>query len=170
MDGKHVTLQAPIGSGSDYYNYKGTFSIVFFAVVNANYNFTYVNVGCQGRLSDGGVFAKTELANRIEQKLLDVPESKLLPGRRHANIPVPFMFIADDAFPLKPNIMKRFPGNFDKGSRERIFNGRHSRGRRVVENAFGILSVVFRVIRKPLLLESIRRRKLYWLVLTYTTF
>lgn len=50
--------------------------------------------------------------------------------------------------------MKPFQGEPARGSQERIFNYRLSRARSVVENAFGILSSVFRVLRKPLLLES----------------
>jgi hypothetical protein len=37
MDGKHVVLQAPINSGSEFYNYKHFFSIVLFAIVDAPY-------------------------------------------------------------------------------------------------------------------------------------
>lgn len=51
--GKHVQLQAPVGTGSDFFNYKSTFSIVL--VVDADYNFLYADVGCQGRFSDGRV-------------------------------------------------------------------------------------------------------------------
>ncbi|CAH1115660.1 unnamed protein product [Psylliodes chrysocephalus] len=38
MDGKHVMLQAPINSSREYYNYKSFFSIVLFALIDANYN------------------------------------------------------------------------------------------------------------------------------------
>lgn len=150
MDGKHIMLQAPINTGSDFFNYKGFFSIVLLAIVDANYCFTYVSVGCQGRLSDGGVFDNCALKKLLETNNLNLPQASCLPG---SNFPFPYVLVADDAFPLMPNLMKIYPGLHDKGSIERIYNYRHCRARRVVENVFGILSVVFRVLRKPLLLE-----------------
>jgi len=50
------------------------FSIVLFALVDANYNFMFVDVGCQGRISDGGVFANTELYNKLEAISLCLPQ------------------------------------------------------------------------------------------------
>jgi hypothetical protein len=38
IDGKHVVLQCPRKSASEYFNYKNAFSIVLFALVDANYN------------------------------------------------------------------------------------------------------------------------------------
>lgn len=67
IDCKHVVIQSPIHSGSEFINYKGTFSVVLFALVDANYNFLYANIGCQGRISDGGVFKNTALNKSIEQ-------------------------------------------------------------------------------------------------------
>lgn len=49
--------------------------------------------------------------------------------------------------------MRPYEGNPEKGSKEIIFNYRLSRARRVVENAFAVLSSVYRVLRKPILLE-----------------
>ena len=37
IDGKHIMLQAPINSGSTFYNYNGTYSVVLLAVCDANY-------------------------------------------------------------------------------------------------------------------------------------
>ncbi|XP_050501018.1 uncharacterized protein LOC126880978 [Diabrotica virgifera virgifera] len=150
MDGKHISIQAPINSGTDFFNYKSFFSIVLFAVVDANYNFIYANVGCQGRISDGGVFNDSYFKECLEENTLNLPPACSLLGR---STDVPFVFVADDAFPLSTNIMKPFAGHQEKGSKNRIFNYRLSRARRVSENAFGILSAVFRVLRRPMLLE-----------------
>lgn len=150
MDGKHVQIQAPISSGSNYFNYKSTFSIVLFALVDADYNFLYADIGCQGRISDGGVFRNTTLFKKLEENSLNLPNPDVLPGGHNR---IPYVFVADEAFPLKDNILKPYPGSHQKGSPKRVFNYRLSRARRIVENVFGILSAVFRVLRKPMLLE-----------------
>ena len=67
MDGKHVMLQAPMNSGPKYYNYKHYFSIVLFALVDADYNFLYINVGCQGRISDSGVLKNCKLYKNLKR-------------------------------------------------------------------------------------------------------
>jgi hypothetical protein len=40
---------------------KNTLSIVLFALVDVNYEFMFVDAGCQGRIADSGVFTNTEL-------------------------------------------------------------------------------------------------------------
>lgn len=150
IDGKHIMIQLPINSGSEFINYKGTFSVVLMALVDANYCFLYTNIGCQGRISDGGVFRNTSLFKKIEENKLMLPPDQPLPSNE---LPIPYIFVADDAFAFSPRIMKPYSGTFHKGCTERAFNYRLSRARRVVENVFGIMSSVFRVLRKPMLLE-----------------
>ncbi len=150
LDGKHVVLKAPINSGTEFFNYKSTFSIVLFALVDGNYNFMFVDVGSQGRISDGGIFQSTELYRKMNDKTLNLPLPEELPG---CCMELPYFFAGDSAFAASENLMKPYPGDFPRGSQQRIFNYRLSQGRRVVENAFGISSSVFRVLRTPLLLE-----------------
>lgn len=49
--------------------------------------------------------------------------------------------------------MKPYAGIGRQGSKERIFNYRLSRARRVVGNVFVIQCSVFRVLRRPMLLQ-----------------
>uniref|UniRef100_A0A671R801 DDE Tnp4 domain-containing protein n=1 Tax=Sinocyclocheilus anshuiensis TaxID=1608454 RepID=A0A671R801_9TELE len=125
IDGKHVVLQAPPNSGSLYLNYKGTHSIVLLALVDAHYPFRVIDVGAFGRNSDGGVFSR---ARPIWLK--GSPE-----------------FGVDSAFSLQKHLMRPFPGQ-QLTTEKRVYNYRLSRARRVVENAFGILSNQWRVYRR----------------------
>lgn len=150
LDGKHVTIQSPMNSGTEFYNYKKFFSVVLMALVDAQYCFIFADCGCQGRLSDGAVFKNTKLFKMIENDELNFPPPDILHGQ---NEEMPYIFVADDAFSLSPRILKPYAGELLKGSKERVFNYRLSRARRTVENAFGIMASVFRVLRKPMLLE-----------------
>lgn len=120
------------------------------AVVDANYNFIYTNVGCQGRISDGGVFNSTFFKKCLDDNMLHLPPSRPLP---QLSLSIPYVFVGDEAFQLTPNLMKPFSGCHDKRTAKRIFNYRLSRARRVSENAFGVMSSTFRVFRKPILLN-----------------
>lgn len=47
--------------------------------------------------SDGGVFQNCSLSNALGTNSLNIPKPKPLPG---GDKPVPFVVVADDAFPL----------------------------------------------------------------------
>lgn len=150
LDGKHILIQSPTHSGSEFGNYKGTFSVVLIALVDANYRFIFVDVGCQGRISDGDIFRNATLFKRLNENQLMLPPDQPLPSER---LPIPYVFVGDNVFTLSSHLMTPYPGTYDKGSVDGIFNSRLLRVHRLVENVFGIMASVFRVFRKPMLLE-----------------
>lgn len=59
----------------NFFNYKGSFSIVLLAVVDHDYCFRYLDVGANGRCSDGGIFRNSSLKLAIENDFLNLPEN-----------------------------------------------------------------------------------------------
>ena len=114
-----------------FFNYKGQHRVVLMAVADYSYCFTYIYVGCNGIVSDGGVFQNCSLYPALENGLL--PEGYCLVG--------------DDAFPLKTYLIKPY-NSVPLTKEEKIFNYRLSRARRIVENIFGILVSRFRIFEK----------------------
>lgn len=142
IDGKHVKITKPPNSGSYFYNYKNTFSVVLMAIVNAKCEFLMVQIGTNGRVSDGGVYANTKFSQELAEKKLHIPEASPLPG---TSDPVPYVLVGDDAFPLLDNIMKPY-SHANLSKEQQIYNYRVSRARNVVERTFGILSSRFRIL------------------------
>ena len=158
-DGKHIPILHPKNSGSDYYNYKGFFSIVLLAIVDFDYKFLFVDVGCQGRISDGGVYRNSAFYKAIENKSLNLPDPLPLPKSENprwmfnqSDEAIPYVFVADDAFLLGKHCMKPFPQS-NLSDRKRIFNYRLSRMRRISENFFEIWGKTFRVFTTTMALE-----------------
>jgi len=150
VDGKHVAIKKPPGSGSYYFNYKKFFSIVLMAAANSNYEFIFADVGVNGRVSDGGVISHTKFGKMMDKQDIAVPPPKEI--CENDVIPIPYVFLGDDAFPLTENFMKPYPGR-DLDKEKSIFNYRLSRARRVIENVFGILVSRFGVFHRPIQLS-----------------
>ncbi|XP_046960707.1 protein ANTAGONIST OF LIKE HETEROCHROMATIN PROTEIN 1-like [Vanessa cardui] len=148
VDGKHISIKCPPHSGSQYFNYKHFHSVVLLAVVDANKKFIIIDIGSMGRFSDGGIFSDSAFGRRLQNNELNLPSDQpLLQG----GTAIPYVFIGDQAFPLQKHFMRPYPQSACRNSREkRNFNYRLSRARNVVENAFGILSMRFRIFRRPL--------------------
>lgn len=159
MDGKHIHIQNP--GGSTYNNYLGYHSIILLAVVDARYRFLFVDVGANGRAGDAGVYQDSSIATALKKITIGMPADTSLPGR---TAEIPFFNVCDDAFPLKPYLMKPYPFSkvmnslYDETEEEerrkqRIFDYRLSRARRISENVFGILASRFRVFQSAMLLS-----------------
>ena len=83
LDGKHIVIKKPKKSGSEYFNYKGYFSLVLLALVDADYKFLWVNVGASRSSSDAQIFNRSKLKKRIVNGRLGLPPPEPLgPGGR----------------------------------------------------------------------------------------
>lgn len=142
LDGKHVVIEKPPKTGSLFYNYKHQHSIVLLALVDANYRFITVDVGAYGRNSDEGIFKSSAIGKMLYGNKLNFPSEKALPKTQTV---LPHVIEADAAFPLRNNLMRPYPeGDLGNNEPKRVYNYRHSRARRVVENAFGLLTKKFK--------------------------
>ena len=97
LDGKHVQIVPPAGSGSYFYNYKKTHSMVLLAIADANYKFLLCDFGANGRVSDGGVLKNTVFFDKLQKNLLNIPPPSDVGQRKN----LPYVFVADDAFALR---------------------------------------------------------------------
>jgi hypothetical protein len=138
IDGKHINIKCPRRSCSEFYNYKGNYSIILFALVDGDYCFRYTDVGRKGRASDSTIFRQSTLNLSMENNELKLPPNSMIVG--------------DDAFPLRTNLLKPY-SSVNLTLKQRVFDYRLSRARRVVENAFGILASRFRVFGRPIELK-----------------
>ena len=144
VDGKHIVIKSPINSGSLYYNYKSTFSVVLMALVNACNRFLCVDIGAYGRQSDAGAFANSEMGQALAPpNKLNLPHAEPIPSAQHLG-PLPYIVVRDEAFPLQQHVMRPYPGRQCSLDQE-AYNYRHSRARSIVECAFGILATRWRV-------------------------
>lgn len=142
-DGKHIRVRCPSNTGSDFYNYKSFFSIVLLAFVGPQYQFLYIDVGCQGSASDAGIFRKSTLWKAVEANTIHIPPPRSLPQSNDpifeaSDTAIDHFFVCDDAFPLGKHLMKPYPSK-NLSEERRIFNYRLSRARRISENVFGLL-------------------------------
>lgn len=150
MDGKHIDIIPPRNSGSYYFNYKRKHSMLLLAIVDANYRFLLVDFGTNRRVSDGGVLQNTRFYEKLSEKNLHIPP----PDDVTENFKnVPYVFVADDAFPLTTEILKPFRQACLDSAKKEVFNYRISRVRLIVENVFGILASRFRIFHTAINLE-----------------
>lgn len=94
------------------------------ALIDSKYKFITVNIGAQGRQSDGGVFRNWEIGRQLfnnSNNELNLPPPKVIESGGSAT---QYYVVGDAAFPLTPNIMRPYAGRY-LPRYQRIFNYRY---------------------------------------------
>ena len=143
---------------------------MLMAVVDANLEFIYTDVGQYRRHADGGICRECSLNANMNAKTAHLLKPAALPGTQ---IFSPYVFVGDSAFPLTENLQCPYCRR-EMNEPQMIFNYRLSRALCVIENAFGVMSNRFRcllsnlqllpdtvttVVRASCLLHNFLRRK-----------
>ena len=105
LDGKHIAMKKPKKSFSEYFNYKGYFSLILLALEDDDYKFLWVNVGASGSSSDVQIFNCSKVKGRNGNRtLVLLPTEPLAPGE-----PDPHYFLlGDNDFALMPWLVKPY--------------------------------------------------------------
>lgn len=122
------------------------------AICDANYRLIYVDVGCNGAQSDGGIQSKCSLRNEINN--LNIPLRNEINGLN-------YFILADQGFPLQTFPMRSFPRTMNINLDQEKFNNSLSIARRTIENVFGIMAMKFRVLMNKMLVRLLFFLKAY---------
>ncbi|XP_039968544.1 uncharacterized protein LOC120780317 [Bactrocera tryoni] len=145
IDGCHIEVPPAAEDAVDYYNYKGWYSTVLLALVDARCRFIYINVGSPGRCNDSSIFERSSLKSELAQSTIFKDMSKQI-----SSVNVPVVLLGDSASKFDEHLMKLYPFCVNQPLDKKKFNYILSKCRRVVENAFGHLKGRFRRIGKGL--------------------
>lgn len=98
--------------------------MIWIKILNKFYLFFANFISVPGSLPDSSIFGNSRLEMALETRSINLPPSTELPG---TNNKIPYFFVGDEAFPLRPDLMCPYSKRGIKSDTERIFNYRLSR-------------------------------------------
>ncbi|KAK3851069.1 hypothetical protein Pcinc_042253 [Petrolisthes cinctipes] len=112
------------------------------AVADASYRFIYLDIGAYEKENAVSVFAQSTFGRALEDGSLLLPQS--------GDGELPYVFVANEAFPLKPQLMTPYSG-YNLQEEKAMFNYHLSQAQRVVESAFGVMVTKWRILSQPII-------------------
>lgn len=109
------------------------------------YRFLYINIGAPGRCNDSQIYNSSLLKKVLTEDEVLAANKKTICG-----VQMPVCILGDSAFRFSTTLMKPYAFSTALTERQKLFNYKLSKCRRVVENAFGHLKARFRRIGKGL--------------------
>jgi hypothetical protein len=141
IDGTHICIRKPYVGPEDYFYFKSSgYTIQLQAIVDRWKRFLDVAVGMPGSTHDSRVLRRSALYVQAESNTL-FEEGMNVDGF------TPYL-LGDGGYPVKQWLMTPYRDARGRANQrsvlDRLYNRRLSRGRSVIENAFGIMKQSFR--------------------------
>ena len=77
-----------------------------------------MDIGEAGHQSDGGILSNSSFGQALDNDLLFIPKPLALPNTTEP--PLPYVIVRDEAFPLKVNMLRPYPGRYLPGTKIHI--------------------------------------------------
>jgi len=107
------------------------------AICDANYVIRFMDIEAYGRRNDGGIFKDSAIGKAFDEGRMDISQPAAI---KEGGPVLPYCLVGDEAFPLKPYLLRPYLGKSRLTSEQDVYNYRLNRARRVIENMFGILA------------------------------
>lgn len=144
VDGTQIPVKKPPLSGDEYFSHKGYCALNVHAVCDHQGRFIDVDVGYAGRAHDAWIWVLsvlgTALATPNSAVAQQYEEGALSLDMCGTDVRMPYLVIADSAYPCLPYLLPAFKEGEARLSNERaLFNRMHASTRNVIERAYGML-------------------------------
>ena len=96
------------------------------------------------------IYSNNSIGRCIDNNVLNFPQPKLI-GNYRDNILFPYVFVADEGFAMKRNMLRPYCRSDAIDEAKYVFSYCLSRLRRVIENTFGMLASRYRIFRRPII-------------------
>jgi hypothetical protein len=103
------------------------------AILSADCEFIYLNVGGNGRAPDRDVLETTNFYEKLKWNRLNLPSTEA------AKENLDFALVSDDDLAIHKHLLTPFPAR-NVTTEELVFNYRLSRARPTADNSFGIMA------------------------------
>lgn len=146
LDAKFIMINCPASAGAGTYNSLKNTNMVLLSSCDANFLFTYIDIGIYGENPDEGIFSLSSLGQALKLEKLSLPSPRIIQKTLE---PLPYFMVGNATFPLLRNLMRPYPGRL-LDARKNQFNTHLSLAHKTIENAFGILAARWRILLIPI--------------------
>ncbi|XP_014213350.1 protein ANTAGONIST OF LIKE HETEROCHROMATIN PROTEIN 1-like [Copidosoma floridanum] len=156
IDAVHIVMQPSSNESPSKQKSNERNSIVLLAICDANFIFTFVDMGTYG--CNGEIFRASQIGCAFENNDMNLPKPSPLNENDTENFP--YVLVGDEAFPLKTYLLRPYPQKDCIEVSRLNFNCRLIRAQKTIETCLGILSSRWQIFSKTINMDVDKTMKI----------